>query len=118
MRWKIYDDRVFVLFVSSRSGVVFNPSASAITDHNQSAKDIDPYFKSQLYAEDPGRRKTVRVLSNSKPGERVHDRNYISAVGRMRTHNFLINSSAHYHRAITTVYLDIIMAYTLTISLL
>ena len=43
-----------VLFVSSRSGIVFNPRASAITDHNKSAKDIDPYFKSQLYAEDPG----------------------------------------------------------------
>ena len=49
------DDSVCVLFVSSRSGIVFNPGASAITDHNQSAKDIDPYFKSQLYAEDPGR---------------------------------------------------------------
>ena len=93
----ICDDRVCVLFVSSRSGIVFNPRASAITDHNQSAKDIDPYFKSQLYSEDPGRRKTVRILSNSKPGERVHDRNYISAVGRIRTHNLLINSPAHYH---------------------
>ena len=91
---RICDDRVCVRFVSSRSGIVFNPSASAITDHNQSAKDIDPYFKSQLYAEDPGRRKTVRILSNSKPGARVHDRNYISAVGRIRTHN---NSPAQYH---------------------
>ena len=34
-----------VLFVSSRSGIVFNLSAIAITDHSQSAKDIDPYFK-------------------------------------------------------------------------
>ena len=34
-----------VLFVSCRSGIVFNPSAGAITDHNQSAKDIDLYFK-------------------------------------------------------------------------
>ena len=47
---------VCVMFVSSRSGIVFNPSASAITDHSQSAKDIDPYFKSQLYVEDPCRR--------------------------------------------------------------
>ena len=39
---------MFVLLVSSRSGIVFNPSAGAITDHSQSAKDIDPYFKSQL----------------------------------------------------------------------
>ena len=64
---------VCVQFVSSRSGIVFNPSASAIADHSQSAKDIDPYFK--LYAEDPGRRKPVRILPNSKPGERAHDRN-------------------------------------------
>ena len=45
---------VCVLFVSSRSGIVFNPSAGAIIDHIQSAKDIDPYFKSQLYVEDTG----------------------------------------------------------------
>ena len=45
---------VCVLFVSSRSGIVFNPSAGAITDDSQSAKDIDPYFKSQLYVEDHG----------------------------------------------------------------
>ena len=43
---------VCVLFVSSRSGIVFNQSA--ITDHSQSAKDMDPYFKSQLYVKDPG----------------------------------------------------------------
>ena len=47
-------DPVCVLFVSSRSGIVFNPSASAITDHSQSAKDTDPYFKFQLYVADPG----------------------------------------------------------------
>ena len=66
-----------VLFMSSRSGIVFNPSAGAITDHNQSAKDIDPYFKSQLYVEDPGYRKPVLILPNglSKPGERAGDRN-------------------------------------------
>ena len=40
-----------VLFVSIRSGIVFNPSADAVTDHSQSAKDIDPYFKSELYSE-------------------------------------------------------------------
>ena len=45
---------VCVLFASSMSGIVFNPSAGAITDHSQSAKDIDPYFKSQLYVVDPG----------------------------------------------------------------
>ena len=42
---------VCVLFVSSRSGIVFNPSA--ITDHSKSAMGIDPYFKSQLYVETP-----------------------------------------------------------------
>ena len=43
-----------VLFVSNRSGIVFNHSAGAITDHSQTAKDIDPCFKSQLYLEDHG----------------------------------------------------------------
>ena len=64
-------------FVSSRSGIVFNPSACAITDHSQSAKDIDPYFKSQLYVEDPSHPKPVLILPNrlSKPGERAHDSN-------------------------------------------
>ena len=52
---------VCVLFVSSRSGVVFNSSAGAITDHSQSAKNIDPYLKSQLYVEDPGHRKPVLI---------------------------------------------------------
>ena len=68
---------VCVLFVSSRSGIVFSSSAGAITDHSPSAKDIDPYFKSQLYVEDPGHRKPVLILPNglSKPGERAHDRN-------------------------------------------
>ena len=40
--------------VYSRSGIVFNPSAGSITDHSQSAKDIDPYFNSYRYVEDPG----------------------------------------------------------------
>ena len=48
---------VCVLFVSSRSGIVFNPSAGDITNHSQSAKDIDPYFKSQLYVKDPSHQK-------------------------------------------------------------
>ena len=68
---------VCVLFVSSWSGIVFSPSAGAITDHSQSAKDIDPYFKSQLYVEDPGHQKSVLILPNglSKPRERAHDKN-------------------------------------------
>ena len=48
MRWA-YAMPVCVLFVSIRSVIVFNPSAGAITDPSRSAKDIDPYFKSQLY---------------------------------------------------------------------
>ena len=76
VRWA-YAMPVCVLFVSSRSGIVFNLSAGAITDHSQSAKDIELYFKSQLYVEDPGHRKPVFILPNglSKPGERAHDRN-------------------------------------------
>ena len=90
---------VCVLFVSSRSGIFFNPGARAITDHILSAKAIYPYFKSQLYVEDPSRRIPVVILPNglSKPGERAHDRNLISVVGAIRTHNLLINSPACYH---------------------
>ena len=76
MRW-VYAIPVCVLFVSSRSGIVFNRSAGAITDHSESAKDADPYFKSQLYVEDSGHRKPVLIIPNglSKPGERPYDRN-------------------------------------------
>ena len=89
---------VCVLFVSNRSGIVFNPSAGAITD-SQSAKDIDPYFKFQLYVKNPSHRKPVFILPNelSTPGERAHDRNLISAVYGIRTHNLLIDSTACYH---------------------
>ena len=48
---------VCVLFVSSRSVIVFNPIVSVITDKRQSAKDIDQYFKSQLYVKEPASRK-------------------------------------------------------------
>ena len=79
---------VCVLFVSSRSRIVFNPSTGAIIDHGQSAKDIDPYFKSKLYVKDPSHRKPVPILSNdrSKPGERARvTQNVISAMGLIRT---------------------------------
>ena len=68
---------VCVLVVSSRSGIVFNPSAGKSTDHSQSAKGVDPYFKFQLYVEVPRHRNPVLILRNglSKPGERAHDRN-------------------------------------------
>ena len=100
---------VCVLFVSSRSGIVFNPSVGAITDHSQSAKDIDPYFRSLFCVEDHGHRKPVVILPNglSKPGERAHGRNLISAVGEIRTHTLLIDSPAcyplSYHSPITAI---------------
>ena len=50
-----------VLFVSGGSGIVCNPSAGAITDHSKSAKDMDPYYKSQLYVEDSGHRKLLLI---------------------------------------------------------
>ena len=72
-----------VLFVSSRPGIVFNPIAGAITDYSQSVKDIEPYFKSQLYVEDPGNQKLVLILPNglSKHGERTHERNFYFCLG-------------------------------------
>ena len=78
----IYAMPVCVLFVYSASGIVFNWSAGAITDHSQSATDIDPYFNTQLYVEDPDHRMPVLILPNglSKPGERAHDINFISLV--------------------------------------
>ena len=59
VRWA-YAMLVCLLFVSSRSDIIFNPSAGAVTD-SQSAKDIDPYCKSQLDVEDPGYRKPVLI---------------------------------------------------------
>ena len=39
---------VCLLFVYSRSGIIFILSTSVITDYSQSAKGIDPYFKSLI----------------------------------------------------------------------
>ena len=85
-----------VLFVSSRLGIVFNLSTGEITDHSQSANNIDPYFKSQALYVGPGHRKPILNLPNElcKPGERAPDRNLISAVDWIRTHNLLIDSRA------------------------
>ena len=90
---------VCVLFVSSRSGIVFKPIVSVITDKSRSVKDIDQYSTFQLYVADPASRKTVRILPYSKPGERAHDRNCICDVSRIRTHSLLILSPAYYHIA-------------------
>ena len=75
---------VCVLFVSSRSDIGFNPSAVAITDYSQSAKDKDLYFKSKIYVEDTDYRKPVLILPSglSKPGERAHDINFNFCRGR------------------------------------
>ena len=89
VRWA-YAIPVCVLFVSNRSGIVFNQSAGAITDHSPTAKDIDSYFKSLLYAEDPGHLKPV--LSESERRREI----FISDSGGIRTHNLLINSPACY----------------------
>ena len=50
----VCDARVCAVFVSSRSDMVFNPSAVSITDHSQSAKDIDPHFKIAAPSREPG----------------------------------------------------------------
>ena len=56
---------VCVLFVSSISGIVFNLSTGAITDHSQkSVKDTDPHFKLGS-AEDSGHRKPVLILPDA-----------------------------------------------------
>ena len=100
----ICDARACTVCVN-RSGIISNQSAYAITDHSKSAKDIDPYFKSQLYVKDSGRRQSVFILLNglSKPGEREHDRNVISSVGWIRTDNLLIDSPTCYHCAVIAI---------------
>ena len=62
-----------------------NPSANAITFNNQSAKDIDQYFKTELNAEDSLPPKSELILPNGlcKFGERAHDRNLVSTVGEI-----------------------------------
>ena len=75
---------VCILFVSSMSGIIFNSSAGANTDHCQSAKNIDLYFKFQLYVEDPGHQKpVVLILPNglSKPRERANEIKFPPWVG-------------------------------------
>ena len=48
MRLK-YAMPVCVLFVFNILGIIFNPRVGAISEHSQSAKNIDLYFKSQFY---------------------------------------------------------------------
>ena len=107
---------VCALFVSRMSGIVFNPIISVITDKSRSAKDIDQYFMSQHYVKDPVNERRCEFFP--KPGERAHDRNYISDVSRIQTHNLFIVSHAYYRLAIPTDYVVIIRVNTLTISIL
>ena len=60
-----------------------NPSANAITLNNQSAKDIDQYFKTELHMEDSLPPKVGTHLTEwlCKFGDRAHDRNVIPTVG-------------------------------------
>ena len=94
---------VCVLFVSSRSRIVFNLSTGAIIDHGQSAKDIDPYFKSKLYVKDPSHRKPVPILSNDRsiPGESARDTKCYFC--HRVDPNLLMDSPACSHRAITAL---------------
>ena len=93
-------------FVFITSDIVFNPSASATTDHSQSVKDKDPSFKSQFYVAKPYHRKPVLILLNglSMHGERAHDRDkFLFALGGIRPHILLIDSLASYRWAITAL---------------
>ena len=107
VRWA-YAIPVCVLFASSWWGIAFNPNAGAITDHSQSAKDTDQYFKSQLYVEDPSHWKMVLILPNwlSNSGERAHERNLISAVVGDSSPQHLDQQSSllplSYHRSSST----------------
>ena len=76
-------------------GIVSNQSADAFTDHSQSAKDIDPYFQFQLYAEDHGRRKLVLILPSGLRKPRERERTHW--VDGIPTRNLLIDSPACYH---------------------
>ena len=95
---------VHCLCLAGRVSFSTRAPGQSLTTANQSAKDIDPYFKSQLHVADPDHSKPVLILPNgsSEPWERAHDRNQISAVGGIRTHNLLIDSPAHDHWAITS----------------
>ena len=78
MRNEMY---VRVLFVSSTSGIFFNPRADAVTDHIQSANDITPYIRCQLHVDELCNWRPILIL----PSARVQK--LISAVGGIRTYN-------------------------------
>ena len=75
----------------------------SLATRNQSTKDIDPYFKSQLYVEDPGTecRYSVYRMGWVNPESARTTDIFISAVGGIRTHNLLVDSPTWYHWAIT-----------------
>ena len=98
VRWA-YGMLVCGLFICSSSGIVFNSSAGLIIDHIQSAKDIDPYFKFQLYVQDPSHRKPVLIY---RMGWENPESERTTWVGF--EHNLLTHSPACGHWAITALY--------------
>ena len=101
MRWA-YAMPVCVLFIPSRSGIVFQPDRRCNHWPQSINEGHRPVFNALLYVKDSGHRKPVLILSNwlNKPGERAHDRSLISAVSGIRTHNLLIDGTACCHWAI------------------
>ena len=94
-----------VLFVSSRPDIIFNLSAGAITDRSQSAKDIDPYFKSQLYVEDSateGQYSFYRMGWVNSESQRMTEIKFSAWVGIEPTNYWSIVNvlSLSYHRSI------------------
>ena len=64
------------------------PFASAITDHSQSAKSMNPYFKSHSSHWKPV---LSLLIGRSQPEEQARTDELISAMGGIRTHNLLIH---------------------------
>ena len=66
---------IYCLCLAHRLSFSTLATVQSLTTVNQ-RKNIDPYFKSQLYVEDPGHQKPILISSNglSKSRERVQDR--------------------------------------------
>ena len=85
VRWggHVWCPCMYCLCLACRVSLSTRASVQSLTTANQRRT----YFKFQLYVVDPSHQKPVLILPNglSKPRERAHDRNLISAVGRIRT---------------------------------
>ena len=86
--------------MSTTLGIILNPSAGAITDHSQSAKDIDSYFKSQLYVEEWRAPTTENQYSFYQMDWVNHSasaqQKLISAMGGIQIYNLLIEKPVFY----------------------